>query len=190
VARRPVDIAVNNFLQATGAVIGFFVGLQIWILIVQDKGPNEAFIWATVGVLLCTMIVLWQAKTRPADAALTWGEAMVGAAFSFGFMLLAYGVWPHQWLVYADSELSWRSDRFVAGPDMGLPNGEGIVEFVLPFELPYLVVRDIIAVLIYGIGLVGLIALWSIWQKRGAVAEVAVEKSTFGRPLVREGAKL
>ncbi len=189
-ARRPVDIAVNNFLKATGAVIAFFVGLQIWILIVQDKGPNEAFIWSTVGVLVCALIVLWQAKTRPADATLTWGEAMVGAAFVFGFMLLAYGVWPHQWLVYADSELSWRSDRFVVGPDVGLPNGEGLVEFVLPFQLPYLVIRDIIAVLIYGIGLVGLIALWSIWQKRGAVAEVAVEKSTFGRPLVREGAKL
>ena len=28
--------------------------------------------------------------------------------------------------------------------------------------------RDIIAVIIYGIGLVGLIAMWSIWQKRGA----------------------
>jgi hypothetical protein len=190
VARRPVDIAVNNFLKAIGVVVALLVGLQLWILVVQDHGPNEAFTWATIGVLVCTLLVLWMAKRRPVEPLPTWGEAMVGAAFSFAFMLLAYGVWPHQWLVYADSELSWRSDRFVLGPDVGLPDGQGLIEFVLPFQVPYLVIRDLIAVAIYGVGLAGLIALWSIWQKRGAVAETTVEKSTFGRPLVREGAEL
>lgn len=76
------------------------------------------------------------------------------------------------------------------GSRHGLSSGEGLVEFLLPFQIPYVVIRDIIAVVIYAFGLVGLIALWSIWQKRGAVAETTVEKSTFGRPLVREGAKL
>ena len=189
-AKRPVDIAVNNFLKGMVAVLALFVGLQIWILIVQDQGPNEAFTWSIVAAVILTLLVLWQAKTRPADAPLTWGAAMVGSAFVFGFMLLVYGIVPHQWLVYADSELLWRSDRFVMGPEVGLPNGEGIIEFILPFRLPYLIIRDLIAVVIYGIALAGQIALWSIWQKRGEVAETTVEKSTFGRPLVREGAKL
>lgn len=189
-ARRPVDIAVSKFLKGTGAVMSFFVGLQIWLLIVQDQGPNEAFIWAVGTTLVMTLLVLWQAKRRPADAPLTWGAAMAGAAFAFFYMVLAYGIVPHQWLVYADSELLWRSDRFVKGPNFGLPNGEGIIEFVLPFQLPYVVVRDIIAVVIYGIGLAAQIALWGLWQRRGAVADTTVEKSSFGRPLVREGAKL
>lgn len=189
-ARRPVDIAVNKFLMATGAVVTLLIGLQLWILIVQDKGPNEAFIWSIVATLVMTGLVLWQAKRRPADASLTWGEAMAGATFSFLFMLLIYGIVPHQWLVYADSELQWRSDRFVLGPDVGLPDGEGLVAFILPFDLTYLVIRDIIATVIYGIGLAGQIALWRIWQRRGLPAETTVERSTFGRPLVREGAKL
>ena len=158
-AKRPVDIAVNNFLKGMGAVLALFVGLQVWIFIVQDQGPNEAFIWSIVASVILTLLVLWQAKTRPADAPLTWGAAMAGSAFAFGFMLLIYGIVPHQWLVYADSELLWRSDRFVEGPDVGLPDDEGLVAFILPFRLPYLIIRDLIAVVIYGVGLANLFLL-------------------------------
>ena len=183
---RPVDISVDNFLKGTGAVLVLLVGLQAWLLIVQDQGPNVAFTMSIIITLLLIAPILWLMKRRPLDASLSWGEAMVGATYAFLSMFWIYGVVPHQWLVYADSELGWRSDRFVLGPDVG---GQGIIERVLPFDLPYEVIRDIVAVVIYGIGLTAMIALFGMWQRRGAVAETTVEKSTFGRPLVREGAR-
>ncbi|MBW3576008.1 MAG: undecaprenyl/decaprenyl-phosphate alpha-N-acetylglucosaminyl 1-phosphate transferase [Actinobacteria bacterium] len=56
---------------------------------------------------------------------------------------MAYGVVPHQWLTWAENELNWRSDQLLAGP------GE-IFTTVLPFELTYLVLKDIVATIIYG----------------------------------------
>jgi hypothetical protein len=44
-------------------------------------------------------------------------------------------------------------------------------------------------VVIYGIELAGMVALWAIWQGRGDKKPGdEVVKSRFGRPLVREGA--
>ena len=109
-----------------------------------------------------------------------------GAAYVFFLMFWIYGVVPHQWLIYADNELSWRVDRLLVGPSVGFTDGEGLVSWALPFEITYLVVRDIIAVTIYGFALAGNIALWGVWQDRGKVAPTEVEQSTYGRPLVRE----
>jgi len=192
VAQRPVDKSVSTFLKATGATIGALVVLQVWIAIVQKKGPNEAFLWSIAVVLAMVGLILFEMKRRPADKDTSWGEAMAGATFVFMLMFIAYGVLPHQFLVYADSELLWRSDRFLFGPDIGLPGGERLFEYILPFDLTYLVIRDIIAVVIYGILLVGHVALFSMWQRRGAVAPAGtdtVDRSKFGRPLVRQGVR-
>ena len=64
---------------------------------------------------------------------------------------------------------------------------QGIIAWALPFDLPYLVLRDVVAVLIYGLALAGNIAGWMVWQNRGKTAPVEVEKSEYGRPIVREG---
>ena len=100
-----------------------------------------------------------------------------------------YGVVPHQWLTYADNELGWRVDKLLVGPTgIGFTDGEGLVSWLLPFELTYLIVRDIIAVTIYGLGLAANVKMFGLWQERGKVAPIEVEQSTYGRPLVREGA--
>nr|MCS5684337.1 hypothetical protein [Acidimicrobiales bacterium] len=52
----------------------------------------------------------------PADKEFTWGEAMLFATYVFLVLFWAYGVVPHQWLTWADSELNWRPDRFIVGP--------------------------------------------------------------------------
>lgn len=120
-------------------------------------------------------------KRRPVDASLTWGEAMAAAAFVYFVLFLAYGVVPHQWLTWADNELNWRSDRLLLGP------GE-VFATVLPFELTYLVLRDVVVSAIYGGFLVGHIAVWSAWQNRGKPKpkdRPELETSPFGRPLVK-----
>lgn len=124
---------------------------------------------------------------RPVGTPLTWGEAMVAATFVFGMLFWVYGVVPHQWLTWADGELGWRPDRIVFGPGDILKPQE--FDGWLPFTITYLTIRDIIAVLIYGVFLVGNVVVWSQWQKRGQEPPAEVERSTFGRPLVREGAR-
>ena len=128
-------------------------------------------------------------KRRPAGTTPTWGEAMFGAMIVFFLMFWVYGVVPHQWLAWSDNELNWRSDKLFVGPG-------GILKPQTqdgwnPVTVSYAVVRDIIAVLIYGVGLAGNIVMWSMWQGRGkAQVEPEPERSTFGRPLVREGVKV
>ena len=58
-----------------------------------------------ISVLLVAPIMVY-ARRRPIDAELTWGEAMVAATYVFFLLFWVYGVVPHQWLQWADSELT------------------------------------------------------------------------------------
>jgi hypothetical protein len=120
-------------------------------------------------------------KRRPVGTSLSWGEAAVAAAFVFFVLFMAYGVVPHQWLTLADNELSWRPDRFLLGPG-------GIFATALPFELTYLVLRDIVVSGIYGAFLAAQVVLWKVWQDRGKTKpgdRKELDTSPFGRPLVK-----
>lgn len=138
-----------------------------------------------VAVVLSGLIVAYQ-KRRPKGTPLTWGEAMAGATYVFFLLFWVYGVVPHQWLTWADTELNWRPDITVHGIGGILkPTAEG---GWLPFTLNYQHLRDLVAVGIYGVLLGGNIAMWGQWQKRGdASAKSDVARSMFGRPLVKEG---
>ena len=100
--------------------------------------------------LLVTAALVWgldvYRQRCPADKEFTWGEAMLFATYVFLVLFWAYGVVPHQWLTWADSELNWRPDRFIVGPSMPWTGDQGIVEWALPFTTTYLVIRDLIAV--------------------------------------------
>ncbi len=131
----------------------------------------------TVGAIIGGMA---RAKRRPLDAPLSWGEAMLAATFVFFVLFMAYGVVPHQWLNWADNELNWRPDRLLAGP--------GAVFEKLPFDLTYLVLRDVVVSAIYGGFLVAQVVVWKLWQTRGRAGggdRAELETSPFGRPLVK-----
>ena len=132
-----------------------------------------------VGVILIYM------ERRPLDADLTWGEAMFASAFVFMVLFWVYGVVPHQWLTWADNELNWRADKLFVGPG-GIFKAQEYGGRV-PFTITYLVIRDVIAVAIYGIAIVGNIALWIVWQNRGKKKDRSDEVSSFNRPLTRDG---
>ncbi len=145
-----------------------------------------AFVGSLLFSLVMTGAVFWYAGRRPVGAPLSWGEAMAAATFAFFLMFWVYGVVPHQWLSWADNELSWRPDRFLLGPG-------GIFATFLPFELTYLVLRDIVVSGIYGGFLAAQVVLWKVWQDRGKVKpgeRKELDTSPFGRPLVKltEGA--
>ncbi len=128
-------------------------------------------------------------RRRQVGTPVTWGEAMFGAMIVFFGMFWVYGVVPHQWLTWADNELNWRTDKLFVGPGGILRAQAQGGSF--PFTITYVVIRDFIAVAIYGVALVGNVAMWSMWQNRGKRAAAAedVERSSFGRPLVREGSR-
>ena len=152
----------------------------------------------TVALVIPFFVML---KKRPVGAPLTWGEAMVAAVWAFFLMFWVYGVVPHQWLTLADAEWNWRPDillyqyDFFGTEPLGFlkpstvcnPDGSGCGWF--PFDIHLQHVRDIVAVLLYGLFLAAHIAAWAIWQDRGKKASEAEAKgageSEFGRPLVR-----
>ncbi len=139
---------------------------------------------------LMSVGIFWYAKRRPEGTPVTWGEAMVGAAYVFFLSFLAYGVVPHQWLTLAENELSWRADRIVFGPgNIIQPISQG---GWFPFDITYRTISDTIAVVIYGIALGLHIWMWVKWQNRDADAEARAKAvlnrtSSFGRPLIKQG---
>lgn len=192
--QRPIDVAV---MKVYGAILASTVGLigfiTLWVALTradnQQAAPfmNTAFVLSWLIAVALTAGILEYARRRPADTEVTWGEANLGAVYVFFLLFWIYGVVPHQFLTYADNELAWRVDRLLVGPSVGFTEGEGLLSWALPFELTYLVLRDILAVVIYTLFLAGNIAMWNVWQNRGKVAPSEVEQSTYGRPLVREG---
>ena len=158
------------------------------------------FIMTLIVTFLSVGVYHWYEKRTPIDKRFTWGEAMIAATYVFYMMFWLYGVVPHYWLQWADSGLQWRADVILQGPHIpGIsPEGLGIIASQqdggwFPFRIPYLILRDIVAVIIYNVFLGGMIFYWNHWQTRAARAE-QVEKATeapseFGRPLIREGAR-
>ena len=125
-------------------------------------------------------------KRRPVGAPLSWGEAMAGAAAAFALMFWAYGVVPHQWLLYAENELRWRSDKILVGPQLPFSGDEGLFEYFLPFTLSFENLSHLVAVGIYGLFLGMHVAGWAIWQDRAKQKPVELT-SGYGRPLVKQG---
>jgi len=152
-------------------VVAFFTSLLVAILLVAPIFPY--------------------AKRRPVGTPITWGEAILAGTYVFFILFWIYGVVPHQFLTWADSELSWRPDRVWLGP-----NGVMVVPFTgwtlqtpwFPVQVSAQAVRDIVAVGLYVV-LLGLqMWMWAWWQKRGQRAEAAATAepvSTYGRPLMK-----
>jgi hypothetical protein len=139
-------------------------------------------------------IIFLVGRRRPPGTPLTWGEAMIGATFVFGLLLLGYGVVPNEWLKWADNQLLWRPDRiwfaistkwpvFYTGSNAAVEAAAGRGRIIVSFQA----LRDIIAATIYILMLASQVWLWIAFQKRGrkeATGEVA-RTSMFGRPVVK-----
>jgi len=131
-----------------------------------------------IGILVLVVPYKIARRRRPEPAPLTWGQAMVAAMYTYFVLFWWYGVIPHQWLTFADNELLWRKDKAWNGP--------GNIIAKLPFTVSYLVLRDLIVVGIYAVGLVLFVVLWMRWQNRAKTKPTTdVARSNYGRPLVK-----
>ncbi len=140
---------------------------------------NVAFTTSLLASLAMAGSIVWFAKRRPRDAPLSWGQAMAAAMYVTFIMFFFFGVVPDRWLNYAEGELGMRSDALLAGP-----GSTGWFEF-LPVVISKQAVADIVTILIYGLGFNVSVVLWAVWQKRGTAPAEEVEKSSYGRPLVK-----
>jgi hypothetical protein len=151
----------------------------------QWPGMNVAFIASLLAATVLTLAVIPYGKRRPKGRPFSWGEAMLGATYSFGVMFLAFGVVPHQWIDHADKNLGWDKTRVIYGPGGILkPQVEG---GWFPFTLQYEAVRDVIVVIIHVYFFALLLFIWKWWQTRGDQVSTELATSTYGRPLVRKG---
>jgi len=147
---------------------------------------------ASVLVFMLMMVPFFRlAASRATDAPLTWGEAMVAATYVFGVLFWLYGVVPHEFLNWADSELAWRPDAKVIGPEGSWGAWWGFWTSV-PLTISKETIRDLVAVHIYTVGLGGFMWACGFWNKRQQVIDAAkaIEPvSRYGRPLVVKAGK-
>ena len=66
---------------------------------------------------------------------------------------------PHQFILWADSDLGWRVDKFLVGPGAILEN--------LPFVIPYSALRDIMVVNIHVVYVIAWVKVWSCLAEPG-----------------------
>jgi hypothetical protein len=150
-----------------------------------------AFIVTLLVTVVMVAPIFPYAKRRPVGTPVTWGEAMLAGTYIFFIIFWIYGVVPHQFLTWADSELSWRPDITWFGPggEVTLPvTGWSLQTPWFPVMVSARAIRDVIAVIIYVAFLGGQMWIWAWWQNRGerANAAKAIEPtSAYGRPLMR-----
>ena len=192
-----------NTMKVAGKVYGFIVAsllglpmvaaLLVWLADGSARGRFDGahifsarYISSVVVFMVLLLPFFWMADRRTPGESLTWGEAMVAAVYVFGLLFWLYGVIPHEYLNWADSELSWRPDKKVIGPEGTWTwLSEGLWTSI-PLTIHKQIFRDVIAVLLYAVGLGGFIWAFAFWNDRAkkAAAEAAVEKvSTYGGPL-------
>ncbi len=142
---------------------------------------------AIIVLMLLVLPIFWLADRRKPGTPLTWGEAMVAAVYTFFLLFWLYGIVPHEFLTWADSELAWTTAKKIIGQD-GTWSSWWSFWGKIPIVVDEQKIRDVIAVLLYGVGLGGLIWMWSFWQNREQrAAEEAAQQpvSSYGRPLAK-----
>jgi hypothetical protein len=153
--------------------------------VLKWPGVNVQFIVAFLAAVLLTVVAIPYGKRRPIGSPLTWGQAMLAATYVFAVFFLAYGIVPHQWLTHEQNQLNWRADRIWIGHNSA---AEVLSTPLMPFDVTFQALGDIIVVGIYGFFLSLQIFIFSWWQNRGRAKPAAeLPTSTYGRPLVRKG---
>ena len=110
----------------------------------------------------------------------TWAQSMAGATAVFAMFLMGYGVVPHEWLTWADSNLGLREDKILLD--------------TYAIDISGRALRDTVAATMYIVFLGLNVVMWMMWQKRGTAkpkaATPAAAKpsgtSAFSRPVTKK----
>lgn len=188
----------QGFIVGALLVVPIVAAFLMWLADGNQRGGfadakilSVRYIVSVLVLMALLVPFFWVAKTREPGTPLTWGEAMVGAVYVFFLLFWLYGVLPHEFLNWADSELGWRPDKKIIGPEATWAWWSFWKK--IPITIHKQIIRDILAVHIYAVGLGGFIWACAFWNDRAkkAAESTAVEKvSTYGRPLVAPAGKV
>lgn len=139
-------------------------------------------IWSSLLLFGGIGVVVLMIRRPKSPEPTTWAQAVLGAIAFFALMTLAYGVVPHEWLNFANSQLKWAEDTFFIKDSS-----------IIPFDIDRRAGADVVATLMYVVFAAVQVALFVKWQKR-PVAEPGVEgapakgrkaagTSPYGRPV-------
>ncbi|MET1002114.1 MAG: hypothetical protein ABWZ15_09930 [Acidimicrobiia bacterium] len=128
-------------------------GRLIWCSIVLGIGIAVAFIWAR--------------QPKKSAEPSTWAASILGGVVVFFLFVLAYGVWPHEWLTFASAHLNWGKDTYILTQDQFASN-------LPPIDVPRYVLADIVAATSYFVFGTINVLLFSMWQKRTVAEPPAV----------------
>lgn len=191
-------LKVQGFILASMLGLPMGTAFLLWLADGEQRGSFASsnivqvrYIAATLVMMALMVPFFWVAKRRAPGTPLTWGEASVAATYVFMVLFWLYGVLPHEFLNWADSDLAWRPDLQIIGPGGSWESWWGFWgDF--PISINKMIIRDLIAVLIYGVGLGGFIwafAFWNDREKKAAAAKAIEPVSAYGRPLVAKAGR-
>lgn len=126
-------------------------------------------IWSSLLLIGGIVVVVLMIRRPKSPEPITWAQAVVGATAFFALMTLGYGVVPHEWLNFANSQLKWAEDAFFVRDSS-----------VIPFDIDKRAGADAVAALMYIVFATVQVALVVKWQKR-PVAEPGAEAPAKGR---------
>lgn len=182
-----------GFIIAAFLVFPIGAAVLVWLADGAERGRFDSariisarYIMAVVIFILAMIPFFVVASQRAPKTPLTWGEAMVSATYVFFLLFWLYGVIPHEFLNWADSELAWRPDKKVIGPEASWGWWSGLWKSI-PLTIHKQIFRDLIATLLYILGLGGFIwacAFWNDREKKAAATAAISPVSAYGRPLV------
>ena len=193
---KTVNVAGKVMGVIVGSMLVMPIGAAFLVWVADGDAERGSFadakiisarmILSVVALMVLLVPFFWMAHTREPGASMTWGEAMVAAVYAFFVLFWLYGVVPHEYLNWADSELSWRPDKKLIGPEGSWASWWTGWKRV-PLTIHKQIFRDLIVVNIYVVGLGGFIWAAAFWNDRAkkAAAVAAIEPvSAYGRPLV------
>jgi hypothetical protein len=157
---------------------------------------QRTIVWLGLGAVVAhALLMVASREPRDPERTTTWAEAFGGAVAVFALFALGYGIFPHEWLEFANAQLEWGDNtKFIFESNEAILGIGGLPNY--PFSMDFPALRDIVVSAIYGIVLVTNLKLWVMWQKRLEVAPEAPageatpeRRSRFGRPLQRWSAR-
>jgi hypothetical protein len=132
-------------------------------------------IWASLLLLIGIGVALvWIRQPKRSTEPATWAACIGGAVATWAMLALAYGVWPHEWLTFANSYLNWGKDTFLVRENQFFGGS------FPPIDVPRYVLADTIAAGSYVVFGVINVYLFSAWQKRKVVEPASADETGEG----------
>ena len=152
---------------------------SVFLKAIEHAFEGVAFATSLIVTILFGLGVVWYGKRRPVDAELTWGQAMAACVYVTAGMIVTFAILPDRWMAHAQGDLNMRSDAVLIG------HGSHGIFPQSPIIITKGTIADLVGTTIYIIGFMAVLRLWRFWQTRGQKVSDEVEKSTYGRPLVK-----